>query len=99
MLSKKTFDWLKYKDFLYLDFYLPKYKIAIECQGEQHFKPISYWGGKEKLQLILQRDKIKKKLCQEHNIKILYYSNLKIKYPYNVFENINDLLNEIINVK
>ena len=42
-----TFEWLKYKNNLYLDFYLPDYNIAIECQGEQHFEPVEHFGGKE----------------------------------------------------
>lgn len=31
-----------------LDFYLPDYNIAIECQGEQHFLPVKHFGGKER---------------------------------------------------
>lgn len=31
-VHQKTFEWLKYKSFLYLDFYLPEYNLAIECQ-------------------------------------------------------------------
>ena len=40
--QQKTFEWLKLKNHLYLDFYLPKYNKAIECQGIQHFKPIDF---------------------------------------------------------
>ena len=31
-----------------LDFYLIDYNIAVECQGEQHFKPIDFAGKGEK---------------------------------------------------
>lgn len=41
--EQKTFEWLKLKKQQYLDFYLPQYSIAIECQGEQHFQK-SGWG-------------------------------------------------------
>lgn len=34
---EKKFDWLNNQR---LDFYLPDYNIAIECQGEFHFQPI-----------------------------------------------------------
>ena len=71
------FDWLKYKNPLKLDFYLPDYNIAIECQGQQHYKPIKYFGGEEKLSIIKERDKIKKELCEKNGIKIVYYSNKK----------------------
>lgn len=29
----------------YIDFYLPEYNIAIECQGEQHFSSDNYFGS------------------------------------------------------
>ena len=35
----ETFKWLKKQR---LDFYLPKYNVAIECQGEQHYFPVSF---------------------------------------------------------
>ena len=40
---QKTFDWLKYKRQLYLDFYLPEYNIGIEVQGDQHFNHHPYY--------------------------------------------------------
>lgn len=42
--TEKTFEWLKNEGQLRLDFYLPDYNIAIECQCEQHFKPIDFAG-------------------------------------------------------
>lgn len=88
-------EWLINNKKLSLDFYLPKYNIAIECQGEQHFKPIEWFGGIKQHQKQLQNDKIKYDLCEEHGIKILYFSNLKIDYPYNVIEDEKVLLKEI----
>lgn len=68
---EKTFDWLIYKKHLYLDFYDDKNKIAIECQGVQHFNTsFDFFTDKK---LIHKRDKIKYNLCKEHNIKIIYY--------------------------
>lgn len=72
---QKTFEWLKYKKHLFLDFYLPDYNIAIECQGEQHFNVVEHF--KESFEICQIRDKIKKNLCKENNIKLFYYSNLK----------------------
>lgn len=45
---EKSFEWLKgVKNGLSsLDFYLPNYNIAIECQGEQHFKKSLYIRSK-----------------------------------------------------
>lgn len=72
--TQQRFDWLRLNKPLSLDFYLPQYNLAIECQGEQHFHPIKQFGGKEEFEKIRQRDKAKYQLCQEHGIPILYYS-------------------------
>lgn len=60
--KEKEFDWLVNKRKLKLDFFLPKYNIAIEVQGEQHFKPFDRFGGKIGLSEQVKRDKIKKKI-------------------------------------
>ena len=80
---------------LQLDFYLPQYSIAIECQGRQHFQSIEHFGGEENFKLTIERDNLKRQLCEEHGIKLLYYSNLGIEYPYKVYENKEELLKEI----
>jgi hypothetical protein len=69
---QKTYKWLKNKKNLRLDFYIPSYNIAIECQGLQHYSPVKQWGGDGGLLIIQERDRIKRKLCTEHNIKIYY---------------------------
>lgn len=92
-----TFDWLRNVRNLYLDFYLPEYNIAIECQGKQHFKCGGWTNDEQDYLEIEQRDNLKRKLCEEHGIKILYYSNLGIEYPYKVIENKEELLTEIKN--
>ena len=96
---EKTFDWLKSKYKLRLDFYLPDYNIAIECQGEQHFKPINYFGGLQNFIKLSKNDKLKYDLCKHNNIKILYYTHSDKSnnlYISKVFTNHNELLNEII---
>ena len=88
---QKHFDWLGRQS---LDFYLPEYNIAIECQGEQHFQK-SGWGKGNNAEKVLKRDLNKFKLCENHNSKLYYYSNLNIIYPYEVFEDKEKLLNPI----
>ena len=83
---QQKFNWLKLNKPMSLDFYLPKYNIAIECQGIQHFKPIDYFGGEKAFKHQVKKDLLKKKLCEEHNIKIAYIN-------YN--EEINKRLKEI----
>lgn len=58
-----------------LDFYLPKYNTAIECQGIQHFEPSDYFGGYKSFNQQQERDKLKKQLCNENNINLLFYSD------------------------
>ena len=70
--EQKTFDWLKYKNKLKLDFYLPDYNIAIECQGEQHFKKFRFEKDDKKLIQRVKRDNRKKELCEQNGIKIVY---------------------------
>ena len=53
----KILPWLKYKISLSLDFYLPDYKIAIECQGRQHFEPVLDFGGEKTFKETIERDK------------------------------------------
>ena len=92
--EQKTFEWLKFKKPQFLDFYIPKCKIAIECQGEQHFQK-SGWGRGEMGEKVIKRDLNKLKLCEEHGIKVLYYTKLNINYPYSVFQNENEIIKEI----
>lgn len=60
---------------LRLDFYLPQYNCAIECQGIQHFKVVEHFGGEEGFSKTRERDARKKRLCEDNGIRIFYYSN------------------------
>lgn len=89
----------------HLDFYIPDYNLAIECQGEQHFSDVVIYDSKENN---IERDHTKYEKCKNNGIKILYYfpSGTKIKplmteefkkmYNYNnSFNNIDKLINKI----
>ena len=56
-----------------LDFYLPKYNIAIECQGIQHFESVAFFGGKREYSDGLKRDLSKYNKCLSNNVKLIYY--------------------------
>ena len=81
---QKRFDWLVKQS---LDFYLPDYNVGIECQGEQHFFPIDFagkgveWACKQ-FDKTVSLDKRKKKLCEKHGMKLLYFGNTP---NYNTF--------------
>ena len=74
--EQKTFEWL---DRYRLDFYLPNYNVAIECQGRQHFKPSNFGSIKqtpdELFSYVKRCDLMKYQLCKENDLKIYYFSN------------------------
>ena len=71
---------------LRFDFYLPDYNTLIEYDGEQHFKPVEYFGGEEAYQNRVKNDEIKNKYCKMHKINL-------IRIPYTLKE---DAVKEII---
>ena len=93
------FKWLGKQS---LDFFLPDYNIAIECQGCQHFRPIKAFQGQNTFVEILRRDEEKRKKCQENNVKLVYYTNEHtipkwFTEKYFIYLNKETLLNDIIN--
>lgn len=90
--NKNNFEWL---DLQHLDFYLPDYNIAIECQGVQHFYATDFAGrGKkwanDKLEQIKELDKMKAKKCNKNNIKLLYFG--EDKYNSTILTEENEVL-------
>jgi G:T-mismatch repair DNA endonuclease (very short patch repair protein) len=89
---QKRFKWLGRQS---LDFYLPEYNIAIECQGVQHYKPVDFGGKGEKSANQLfeknkKRDERKLKKCLAHNLKMTYVIDneefLENKYHFDTVE-------------
>ena len=72
---QKTFPWLKGKGHMFLDFFIADKSIAIECQGEQHFDERygTFLSPTDKdFAALSERDRLKKMLCEEHGIKMIY---------------------------
>ncbi len=97
---QKHFAWLRFQLGLALDVYLPEYNIAIECQGEEHFRASPKFGGEEGFKYTQERDKAKSELCKKHGIRILYYarnggSHLPQDYLGPIFTSTKRLLEEI----
>lgn len=77
-ISQKKFDWLKP---LSLDFYLPKFNVAIECQGKQHYLETTIFNEKEPLKIRQERDERKRQLCNGNGVKLIYFiDNVNKKY-------------------
>jgi len=70
---------------LQFDFYLPEYNMCIEYDGEQHYKPIKFYGGEKNFAVRQKRDNIKSDFCIRNNIKL-------IRIPYIEFDNIDSIL-------
>ena len=63
VISQGSPNWLKRQR---IDIYFPTLNIGIEYQGEQHFKPIDFFGGEEGFVLTQERDKRKRNLCKRN---------------------------------
>lgn len=72
IIPQYKIKWLKRQS---LDFYLPDYNIAIECQGIQHFEIVEAFGGETEHLKVIERDKIKKRLCKENGVNLIYFLN------------------------
>lgn len=77
----------KYK--LPFDFFIPSKNIAIEYDGEQHFKSIEHFGGDIGLKKRIERDKIKNTFCKMEKINL-------IRIPYTEKENIETIISKLI---
>ncbi len=94
-IREKTFDWLMYRIKMRIDFYIPRYNVAIECQGIQHFEPVEKFGGVDGYLETIDRDNKKRELCEQHGIKVFYYANYQYDFPYKVYTDPEELIAEI----
>lgn len=60
------------------DFYLENLNICIEFDGEQHFRPVDFFGGIETFNEIVKNDSIKNQYCINKNIQLIRISYLNI---------------------
>ena len=89
-IPQKTFAPLNKSKYRF-DFYLPDFNIAIEYQGEQHYRDNEFF--KDSLSTIQRRDKIKKQYCIDNNIELIEikYTDLK-NIPIILDSRLNDYL-------
>ena len=70
-------------DFAVFDF--NNLKMLIEYDGRQHFESEEFYGGKEELEIVKKRDKIKNNYTKNKNIKLL-------RIPYTEYDDIEEIL-------
>lgn len=73
-------DWLRKQRF---DIFIVELNIAIEYQGEQHFRPVSLFGGEEGFERTKERDVLKRKLSKQNGVEIIF-----IKYNQRITESL-----------
>lgn len=78
------------------DIYFPKYNIAVEYDGLQHFEAIDHFGGEEKFLETIRRDKLKEEKCQQNHC-ILF--RIPYNYTDNDFEDVCSQIEIIISHK
>jgi hypothetical protein len=54
-----------------LDIFLPELALAIEYQGEQHYRPIAAFGGEQAFKRTRERDERKRALCKENGVVVV----------------------------
>ena len=99
--KERKFEGCKAKKCLPFDFYIPKYNLVIEYQGEQHYYPVDFsytptTESKEKALRIFgeirQRDEIKKEFCKKNKIDFLEIS-------YRDYNKIEEIITNRLNLQ
>lgn len=73
-------DWLFGME---LDFYFPELNIAFEFQGHQHYAPSKKYGSCKEQK---QRDKRKRKICDERKISLVTVDASELEYTRLIFK-------------
>jgi len=58
---------------LELDIWFPNLLLGIEYQGEQHYKIIDHWGGKDGFEKRTENDRKKKQLCKKLGYRLVEF--------------------------
>ena len=59
--------------------------MCIEYDGEQHFRPIEFFGGIESFKNLILKDELKNLYCQENSLSLL-----RISYKENIVETLEN---------
>lgn len=78
-IPQMRFDDCRDQKKLPFDFYLPDYNYLIEFNGGQHYFPVCYFGGQERLEYTQKHDKMKADYAKRngYNYLVITYENQK----------------------
>jgi hypothetical protein len=68
---------------------MPDRGIAIEYQGEQHDRPIEFFGGEEAFRKNVERDRRKLAICKRNGVRVIY-----VRKGYELMELVAEILSE-----
>lgn len=74
------------------DFYVPEYKLLIEYQGVQHYRPVELFGGDVTFEKQLANDKYKRDFANSFG-----YHLLEIPYTEDTFLKVKNYINKCVN--
>lgn len=57
-----------------IDVFVPSVKVGFEYQGEQHFKPIEFFGGTDAFVKMKARDERKRKACEAAGVVLIEWN-------------------------
>lgn len=85
----RGFDWLSTVDGgrQEIDIWVPRFKLAIEYDGEQHFKPVSFCRStkEERLEQFIKRQN----LDRQKDIRVAASKDIEYFVRFNCYENIS----------
>jgi hypothetical protein len=76
--QEKKYADLKSRGFLRFDFVFEVQgrKFAVEFQGQQHYRPVDFFGGQAAFEDLQKRDRIKREYCHQEDIQLIYIDSL-----------------------
>ena len=83
LIREASPDWLGGMRF---DAFIPDFNLAVEYQGEQHYRPVSIFNGEAGYIATVRRDKIKFILSEENGIKVEY-----IKFDDDILSRVKEI--------
>jgi len=92
-IPQYKFDDCKNIRSLPFDFYMPRFNICIEYDGQQHFRPVNFGGctdeqANKSFESTKLNDSIKNQYCKDHNIRL-------VRISYFDYDNIEKIIQNV----